>query len=84
MREEDKDEDDGAILCGGSYEKSQAACDQGTISDPDTEGQVKGNQSMVRKHNVSYTRRAGADKHAEQGNNVIAGRRKCPAKPVSE
>jgi hypothetical protein len=49
MRVKGKDYSGQSVLCGGSYEKSQAVCNQGTISDPDTEEQVKGNQSMVRE-----------------------------------
>jgi len=51
-----KDDNGESVLCGRSYEESQAVCEQGTISDPDTEGQVKGNRSTVRRHNVSYAR----------------------------
>ena len=43
-------EDNGQSVLGGrSYQESQAVCEQGTISHPDTEGQVKGNRSMVRE-----------------------------------
>jgi hypothetical protein len=63
MRDKGKDENDEPVLCGGSYEKIQAVCDQGTIGDPDTEGNVKGIQSMGRNLGVSYDRlaRGGED-----------------------
>ena len=68
LRDKGKDQNDESVLCGGSYEKVQAVCNQGEIKNSDTEGQVKGKQSMV----FRITGWRGEEEHAGQGDQVMA------------